>query len=297
MIETDLARRRHIAHVVLLAAIIVAAWMACVALRIVLRRSQVTFLAVGDADCAVVHGANGKVMVLGDGGPRSERILLPYLLAKGVRRVDAVLLSDGPTATDGCIMELLTEMPVRWLFVPHGAAKAGRLMEAIQLAHDRGATVCKLVDGTVFQLGRGCCVESVTETSNNLNCSAVKVWCGRNVLVIGDHFDIESPRPVGPGSALRADVLKLPDMGRASPGQTALLDNAQPRLVLISADGTRGKDSPGAEVVQQLLVRNLPVFRTDTDGAITVTFRPSEIRVSGRRGRVLSLPTAQGGRS
>ncbi len=89
------ARRRHM-HLVLRSAVLLAAALCALFVRMPVRGMEIDFLDVGQGDGILLR--TGDVTVLIDGGSSSageigETVLLPFLRTEGVRRLDAVVLT------------------------------------------------------------------------------------------------------------------------------------------------------------------------------------------------------------
>ncbi len=288
MVQPEQQVPARVARALLFVAGVLALWSTVVAGQVLLRSTRAVFLDVGDADCAVVHGANGRVLVIGDGGERGERVLLPYLLSAGVRRVDALIVASPLVGGPQPLLRLLAEVPVDRLLVSPEVARSAAAVEVMLAARGRGAQVLELADGLTFSLGRGTAATVVTYLAAQRAVRCVNIAKNGNVIVVGcgvgDPGPRRAPRPSG-----GAGVLKLPDCGRGAEVQGALVRALRPRVVVISADGARGRDSPSPALLRQLFAAHIPLFRTDADGAVTVALRGAAISVNAHAGRRVVL--------
>jgi len=79
-------------------------------------RLVVTFLSIGQGDAALVEWPDGRRWLV-DGGPASDRVL-QYLRRRGIRSLDAVVLSHAHPDHYGGLLPVLQELSVHTLWVP-----------------------------------------------------------------------------------------------------------------------------------------------------------------------------------
>ena len=86
--------------------------------------------------------------------------------------------------------------------------------------------------------------------------------------------DIERPVERGilaDGDALAADFLKVPHHGAKTSSTQPFLDAVHPSIAAISVGEANPFGHPNPEVVQRILSEGTRLFRTDRDGAVTVS--------------------------
>jgi competence protein ComEC len=84
--------------------------------------------------------------------------------------------------------------------------------------------------------------------------------------------------------ALRADVLKVGHHGSRTSSQPRFVEAVRPGHAVISAGARNSFGHPSPETLATLLAQNVSVWRTDRDGAVTVTTdgRSLEVRAAAR---------------
>jgi competence protein ComEC len=280
------------------------------------RGAQVTFLDVGQGDCAFIESQDGTRVLIDGGGTRDggfdtgSRIVVPWLTDRGVRSIDLVILSHPhPDHLNGLIPvlrafrvselwttgldaglegygELLTVAAERK--VPHRTVDAGERRE-------RGGLRLEALhpDRTVPSRRNGRAYASENDRS-----LVVRVRCGgRSFLFPGDlHRDGEREL-LARSPDLAADVLKVPHHGSRSSTGPALLNAVAPRVAVVSAGAGNPYHHPSKEVLARFAERGIEVARTDRDGAVIV--RPSARGISVLRWAdlVLERMDGAGGRS
>jgi len=84
--------------------------------------------------------------------------------------------------------------------------------------------------------------------------------------------------------ALRADVLKVGHHGSRTSSSEAFLDAVAPRLALVSVGAGNRYRHPAPATLASFLIRNVPVLRTDLDGALVVRSDGRQLRIHTEAG-------------
>jgi len=252
-------------------------------------------LDVGQGDSILLRDRARAILIDGGGwrhGDLGGRVLLPALLAEGVRRLDAVVMTHPDTDHCQGLVDLSSYLDVGEIWTASGWPAEGCAGELFAIP---GARVRAFVAGAHGHVGRwrlevlGPSREEVArgkspENERSLILSAAVF--GRRVLLTGDVERVGEIHLLDqPQERLRADVLKVAHHGSRTSSAGFLLDAVEPRWALISVGPKNPYYHPSPEVLERLAARNLHVLRTDRDGEIRLRF--------GRDGRIrLDLPGA-----
>jgi competence protein ComEC len=177
------------------------------------------------------------------------------------------------SATDLWIQEYL-----RWRGIPHRIVSAGSTP-----GQWGGASV------EILHPGRGGAGETaggaVRSVRPNNRSIVLRVRLGdQAVLLTGDVEGEAEQMLVMSRQDLRAQVLKVPHHGSRRSSTEAFLDAVRPKAALVSVGYRNPFRHPHPETLERYRSRDVQVWRTDRDGAITVELRPDGIQVRGRRG-------------
>jgi competence protein ComEC len=318
------ARARGAARRRALAAGVVAAAVGCGSLvaRDWARRhaasARVTFLDVGQGDAAVVESPGGAVAVIDGGGAfddgfdPGERIVEPFLRARGISRLDLVALSHPhPDHLNG-LRRLLRRFPVGALWTSGDDGRNPEYAHLLDLARAHGVPTPIPAPGAlgavwIEPLGPYLSTLSTSSTSSSsaspggdviapppgltVNDASLVLrvgFAGRAVLFPGDLEADGEGELVGRralGQDVSADVLKVPHHGSRTSSSDELLDAVRPRLAVISLGWRNHFHFPAEDVLERYAARGAALLRTDRDGAVTVTLGPAgDVRVACERG-------------
>jgi competence protein ComEC len=290
--------REHLtwSNVVLAVLIVAAVALAYHAVTLPPSHLGVTLLDVGDGDCIVVRSPTGAAMLV-DAGERlgygrtsdvAERVVLPYLLMHGIRRLDYIVVTHGHDDHISGLPTVLAEMPVGQVVecgLPGESAAHDRYVAAVRAS---GARRRIARPGARIDLGGGAVATVLapaqpflrgTDDDLNNNCIVLKLVYGDvSFLLTGDLEAEGQSRLRRSGANLRSTVLKAPHHGAEESCTPEFLEAVSPEWALISAGSPRlGHPSP--ETITRLQEVGAKVLRTDVDGAITVETDGSTVRV------------------
>lgn len=233
---------------------------------------EVTFLAVGQGDAAVLR-SRGKTAVIDGGGvpggaDPGERVVLPFLRDAGVRHLDLMVLSH-PHPDHGLgLAAVARALPPDhlWLSAETPGPLSTLISEAAKRSPEwieRGAPALDLGDARIEVLGP----PSERSALRNVNDQSIvlRVVHGAvSFLLLGD---VEAAGE----AALRpvpATVVKAPHHGSRTSSSPALVEAMRPRYVVFCVGRQNRFGFPHREVVDRYLQTGARCFRTDLDGAV-----------------------------
>jgi len=240
------------------------------------RGPELAMLDVGQGDSILLRDGRHAVLVDGGGwdhGDLGGRVLLPALLAEGVRSLDAVVMTHPDHDHCGGLVDIAAYLPVREVWMGTGWEQEGCVGA---LMHLPGARTRLLWAGEEAAVGRWHLrvlhPEADERRGTNERSLVLRAEVfGRSVLLTGD---IESWAEFHLLSCcewdVRADLLKVAHHGSKTSSTSSFLDAARPRLALISAGVRNIYHHPSEAVLDRFEERGIPVLRTDRDGMVLV---------------------------
>lgn len=242
--------------------------------------TSVTFLAVGHGDAIVLSSEGHHALIDGGGVPggvdTGRKHVLPFLRARGIRRLDlAVLTHAHPDHALGLASTLL-DVPADRVWLPRGSPSLGLLDDVEDAA--AGATVERAGLGTpplrlgaltISVLGPTPALASVENERENDRSIVLEVTHGDvSFLLTGD---IEAAAEASLTVRGPVTVLKAPHHGSRTSSTPPFVAQTKPRYVVFSAARKSRHGFPHPEVSARYQAAGAEAFRTGVDGAITFT--------------------------
>ena len=227
---------------------------------------DVDVLDVGQGQ-AVVLRTRSKNLVY-DTGPRfrsgsdtGQLVVLPFLRAAGVNRIDRLVISHGDQDHAGGAPAILAGMPVT--IVESGEPE--RLL-SIRAARCRGGDSWEW-DGVEFSVLAPLPASSLA--GNNASCVVMVAAGNSRLLLTGD---IERPAEEGllqQAGLPRATVVTIPHHGSRTSSSAALVARLRPKLAIVSTGFRNRWNFPKEDIVRRWRFSGARVLDTATSGAIS----------------------------
>lgn len=206
----------------------------------------------------------------GDGG---NRVILPYLQARGIDKLDGMMVSHGDIDHSGGALSLLADIEVDWVSssVPPDHAIARKAKR-----HDR----CEQGeswnwDGVRFELlyPTPAQYDKKKVKPNHLSCT-LKVSIGSHAVLLPGDIEAgqEAELVAQMGERLRATVLFAPHHGSGTSSTEAFLQAVQPQVAVFQFGYRNRYRHPKPEVYERYAEHGIRRLRTDASGAVGFRF-------------------------
>lgn len=244
--------------------------------RLVRGEVEVAVLDVGQG-LAVVVRTRGHALLY-DAGPAysqeadaGSRVVVPYLRASGVRRLDGLIVTHSDNDHSGGAASVIAAVPTVWMSssLPDSSPLHGLGTASVSCI----AGQSWIWDGVRFEVLHPTTASYAVERmrANDRSC-VLKVSNGRvRVLLTGD-IESRSERELlqRDAAALRADVLVAPHHGSRTSSTAEFLDAVAPRIAIFTVGYRNRFGHPRPDVLERYRERGSRILRSDRHGAIVL---------------------------
>ena len=238
---------------------------------------QVTVLDVGQGLAVFVRTHHHTLLY--DTGPQYNtqtdaggRILVPYLRAEGVKRLDGLIVSHNDNDHSGGMRSVLSQVQVNWLAssLPKLPAEFENIKHLSCFAGQHWQW-----DGVGFEM-LSPDIASYAEDNvkdNNRSCVLRIASAHGSILLAGDmERPVEMALAENSAAALRSDVLIAPHHGSRTSSSETLLDAVSPQMAIFTVGYRNRFGHPKADIVERYWRRGIKTYRSDEDGAVVLNF-------------------------
>lgn len=228
---------------------------------------------------AVVIEKNGRGLVydtgaaFGDDFSYAERVILPFLKAKGIQEIDYIVISHSDNDHAGGAPVLIEAYP-KALVITDVAGFSGQDCRP-RLIQWQGLSLNLLSPPQALAGNNGSCVIRIDDDRQSL-------------LLTGDiEKQIETSllsRALSGEYELQSEVIVAPHHGSKTSSTEAFIDAVAPKLVLFPAGFANRWGFPKSTVVERYQQREIMGLTTGIEGQISVIFQQSEREVKTYRG-------------
>jgi competence protein ComEC len=278
-------------RLLVLAALVVAGWVWSSALPEREADLAVVFLDVGQGDAIWVEAPGGRTMLI-DGGPDGRHVV--RFLGRRARRIDLVMLSHPHADHVGGVVSVLQNFEVGAVLdagYPHPTSVYRDFLREVE---SRRIPYRRARGGMVVELGPDVTAHVLWpprpfvegRSAANENSVVVRIVYGAAAFLLpGDVEQIAESALAVMGDRIRSRVLKVPHQGSRTSSSEAFLDAVRPEIAVLSVGRGNRYGHPHAEVLARYAQRGVALYRTDRDGAVTVTSDGRGVWVRTTQGR------------
>lgn len=240
---------------------------------------EATVLDVGQGLAVVLRTAGHALLF--DAGPHfgsdadsGSRIVLPYLRAVGVRRLDGFIVSHADNDHAGGALSVLDGVPVGWVRGslpadhPVAARKEGFAPCRAGQAWDWDGVHFRVLHPSEATLAR-------FRKANDQGC-VLQVATGRASLLIAADIEARAEQDLVDriGYGLRSPVLIVPHHGSGTSSSLAFIAHVMPDWAVFTVGYRNRFGHPKAEVVERYRLWGSRLLRSDESGAVMFRIRP-----------------------
>ncbi|MFB6469392.1 DNA internalization-related competence protein ComEC/Rec2 [Cytobacillus sp. Hz8] len=207
--------------------------------------------------------------------------LVPFLKSKGIASIDKLILTHGDMDHMGGSFSLMKEIKVRELVLPKTWEHSPLEDRLVEQAKKRGIPIKVVQDGDQWvSSNTSFFILSPNGTGHvEKNDGSIVLYTklgGLSWLFTGDLEESGEAGLIQRYSHLPLDVLKVGHHGSKTSTSELLLNSYHPKIAIISVGRENRFGHPHSDVLNRLSERNILIFRTDLNGAVSYHYHGKE---------------------
>lgn len=243
----------------------------------------VCFTDVGQGDCTLIY-SRGRTALIDTGTPKSAHKLCKSLKAKGIKTIDALILTHFHDDHYGGANEMAEMFEIKNLIMPDMAKTDENIADVTELkksvlAEENDVYVARR--GMNFSVGNfnltiiGYYSDLSEENDRSLCIMAENK--GKRILFTGDASSSVEERLQNDGIDLKCDILKIGHHGSSSSSCESFLSSTSSDYAIISCGEDNIYGHPHKLLLERLSTHKSDVYRTDKSGDIVFEFSNGKI--------------------
>ena len=250
---------------------------------------EVNFIDVGQGDSTLIRVNNKNILIDGGGSLYAdtfdvgEMTLFPYLLDRGINKLDYVLVSHFDSDHCQGLNFVMENMKVKNAIISKVGQESNEFDTFINLAKKQGTNLIFVKQGDLIKIGDATInvlfPENTLITDNEKNNNAIVfkfIWKDFSILFTGDIEEKAESRILNIYSnnltTLQATILKVAHHGSKTSSSKNFLEAVKPKIALIGVGEDNNFGHPNIGVIERLKVIGCKIYRTDKSGEITIKY-------------------------
>lgn len=251
---------------------------------------NIYFIDVGQGDCTLIRTRSHKTIMIDSGGTEDiekydvgKQVLVPYLLARGIKKLDYILISHFHADHCNGFLSIMEELKVGSLLMTKQDEPCEEAKKILELAQKKKIKIVYLKQGQIVSLDKHTKLEILyigkdTENLNNNSIIARLKYNSFSMLFTGDAEEKQEQaflKQYGKQN-MQVDVLKVGHHGSTTSSSEAFINKIKPKIALIGVGENNNFGHPNKEVIERLENLGSKIYRTDQMGEIILEVRRDE---------------------
>lgn len=258
------------------------------------------FLDVGQGDCTLIKTQTNKTILI-DGGEgnsskydEGEHTVLPYLLDRGINKIDYIMISHFDSDHCGGIFFIIKNIKVKNIIIGKQFENSDNYKDFLKIIKEKNIKLQIVEAGKKLNIEKNLHFEILwPDIENKINENVLNnnslvcrlVYNNFSCIFTGDIEEIAEKAILDKYknnlNILKSDVLKVAHHGSKTSSNIDFLNKMKPKIALIGVGENNNFSHPNEQVIERLQENGVRVYRTDNDGEISI--------VVNRKGNIIKI--------
>lgn len=263
---------------------------------------KIYFIDVGQGDCTVIQTPNNKNIII-DGGEGNtdkydygENVVLPYLLDRGITKIDYLIISHCDSDHIGGLFAVLENLKVGQILIGIQPEPSEQFEALIKIVNKKKIEIKFLKAGDILKLEDNIKIEVLWPIKNELieenalnNNSLVFKLCYKefSILFTGDIEEVAEKEIINKYKRLKlnATILKIAHHGSKTSSTKEFLEMVNSEIALIGVGEDNKFGHPSEDILKLLNGLDIKIYRTDINGEIIIKIKDDKISINTKSER------------
>ena len=231
---------------------------------------------------------NPRILIYG------KQVLIPYLLDRGIRLIDYMIISHFDTDHVGGLLTVMEEFKVNTVIFSRQGEVSENYKRFTNIVKEKSIKAIVVEKGDRFKVENNLYFDILWPNNSNIvmenelnNNSIVckMIYKKFSILFTGDIEQVAERQILNEYrnnlQILNSTILKVAHHGSKSSSIKEFVDNVKPKIALIGVGKNNIFGHPNADVIERLNSNKIKIYRTDTDGEIRI--------VINSKGRIINI--------
>lgn len=250
---------------------------------------EINFIDVGQGDSTLIRVSNKTILI--DGGGSSygetfdvgEQTLFPYLLDRGIKTIDYVIVSHFDSDHCQGLNFVMENMKVKNAIISSLGQESNEYDTFINLAQKQETNLIYVKKGDIIKIGEAIIKilfpdnDPIPDNEKNNNAIVFKfLWKNVSILFTGDIEEKAENKILNLYEdnleELKSTILKVAHHGSKTSTTKVFLEAVKPQIALIGVGENNNFGHPNSGVIERLESIGCKIYRTDKCGEISFKF-------------------------
>lgn len=249
---------------------------------------EISAIDVGQGDSFLIETSKNKKILIDGGGSETgsfdvgENTVIPYLLDKGIKKVDVVIISHTDKDHIGGLLTVIEKLKVERVIIGKQFETSENFEKLLEIVKKKNVELNIVEAGNRINIEENLYFDIlwpnsefvVNENSLNNNSIVCKLYYGDfSMLFTGDIEEIAEKQIVSiyqKSNVLNSTVLKVAHHGSKSSSIDEFVKLVKPQIAIIGVGKDNKYNHPNDEVIDRFENFGAEIYRTDMDGEISM---------------------------